>query len=171
MKSTWHSIKRTSRIFCGKSNNPEARIQKDQEDKLYDRKWRARRHAYITSHPWCEDCLAQGIYEPATEVHHVIAHRGNHEIFVRSPLMALCIPCHKHRTYKRSEKDGPGKFPEMNAPHPALPVYLVCGAPASGKTSFVQSKAKAGDIVFDLDVIVSEVSREPLYYPVTPMEN
>lgn len=32
-------------------------------------------------------------------------------------------------------------------------VYIISGAPASGKTTYVQSKIKQGDLVFDLDAI------------------
>jgi len=36
-----------------------------------------------------------------------------------------------------------------------IPLVLVCGAPCSGKTKFVESKAGAHDLIIDLDTIAS----------------
>jgi 5-methylcytosine-specific restriction protein A len=73
-----------------------------QEDKathrLYDRAWQRRRKAHLAAHPWCEDCLATGIYTPATDVHHEIRHRGDPVLFATSPLRSLCHECHSRRT-------------------------------------------------------------------------
>jgi len=48
-----------------------------------------------------------------------------------------------------------------NLTHPSLPrptckVRLVCGAPASGKSTYVQEHAGPDDIVIDLDMIAAE---------------
>lgn len=68
--------------------------------RLYDRKWKARRVRFLASNPWCEDCLAQGIYSAAEHVHHEHRHRGNRMIFNTSPLKALCHSCHSRITAK-----------------------------------------------------------------------
>jgi 5-methylcytosine-specific restriction protein A len=69
-----------------------------QRQALYDRRWKKRRVAWLASHPWCEDCLDQDIYTPATDVHHEIRHAGDVDLFLSSPLRGLCHACHSRRT-------------------------------------------------------------------------
>lgn len=47
-------------------------------------------------------------------------------------------------------------------PKPACQVWLVCGPPAAGKSTYVRAHASQGDIVIDLDAIAREygMSRE-----------
>lgn len=71
--------------------NPEAQ-------RLYDRTWQRRREAQLAREPWCKDCLVDGIYTPATEVHHEIRHKGDRRVFQASPLTSLCKSCHSKRT-------------------------------------------------------------------------
>ncbi|MFD2675168.1 HNH endonuclease signature motif containing protein [Gulosibacter bifidus] len=55
------------------------------------------RTTYITTHPLCEDCLEQGRYTPAAEVHHnlPLGHGGAHD---PGYLRALCKPCHSRQS-------------------------------------------------------------------------
>lgn len=41
-------------------------------------------------------------------------------------------------------------------PRPNCQVWLICGPPAAGKSTYVRNHAKPGDIVVDLDAIASE---------------
>lgn len=66
--------------------------------RLYDRTWQKRRNAQLAREPWCKDCMVNGIYTPATEVHHEHRHRGNRVVFNTSPLTSLCDSCHSKRT-------------------------------------------------------------------------
>ena len=66
--------------------------------KLYDRRWRMQRQVFLSEYPWCEDCLAEDIYEGATELHHVVAHRGDVDLFISGRLVGLCKRCHSRRT-------------------------------------------------------------------------
>ncbi|MAT45355.1 MAG: HNH endonuclease [Anaerolineaceae bacterium] len=76
-------------------------IQRDPErQRLYGRKWQKRRAAHLAKHPWCELCLADGIYTPATDVHHTIPHRGDVKLFWSSPLESLCHSCHSRETVR-----------------------------------------------------------------------
>ena len=47
-------------------------------------------------------------------------------------------------------------------PKPSCKVWLVCGPPASGKSTFIRKHASLGDIIIDLDTIAREygMSRE-----------
>jgi 5-methylcytosine-specific restriction protein A len=59
--------------------------------------------------------------------------------------------------------------PEL-LPKPTCQVWLICGPPASGKSTFVRANSSKGDIVIDLDAIAREygMGRERLS-EATPM--
>ncbi len=61
--------------------------------KRYRGAWRKIRNNYINAHPLCEQCLKDGRYTKAEEVHHVLplSRGGTHST---DNLMALCKPCH-----------------------------------------------------------------------------
>ena len=55
--------------------------------------WRAARTAYLAEHSFCE-CGAR-----ATEIDHIVAHRGNIRLFwSRNNWAARCKPCHSRKT-------------------------------------------------------------------------
>jgi 5-methylcytosine-specific restriction protein A len=145
----------------GRSNNGEAERA---VHRLYDRHWRRRRQRHLASNPWCEDCLRVGIYTAATDVHHVIRHQGDREKFISSPLLSLCRDCHSRRTLGEIRGEREDYYPYILTPI-SLTVYLVCGAPASGKSRFVIKRSKPGDILIDLDEIISRITNHPIYFP------
>jgi hypothetical protein len=55
----------------------------------------------------------------------------------------------------------------ISAPHPnwlapsLVPVHLVCGPPASGKSTFVREHARPGDLILDFDQIVNSLTGLP----------
>lgn len=54
---------------------------------------------------------------------------------------------------------GPGELGDLarpDLPKPTCRVILVCGAPASGKSTYVRDRARKSDIVIDLDMIARE---------------
>ncbi|MGN1239276.1 MAG: HNH endonuclease signature motif containing protein [Paludibacteraceae bacterium] len=64
-------------------------------------RWRALRNAYLTAHPQCEACKAQGVYRAANCVHHLTPvetaptrEQAERLCYQESNLQALCIPCH-----------------------------------------------------------------------------
>lgn len=69
---------------------------------LNSRRWRRLRAAYLSTHPVCEDCEAQGRTTMATDVHHIrpIEERAGRPLdmhalaFDPCNLRALCRPCH-----------------------------------------------------------------------------
>lgn len=65
--------------------------------KVYGRRWRKIRKAFLAAHPLCEMCKRNGRTVPAEEVHHVlpVSEGGTH---AASNLMALCKRCHSSIT-------------------------------------------------------------------------
>ena len=53
---------------------------------------------------------------------------------------------------------------------PEKKVYLITGAPCSGKTSFVNERKREGDIVLDIDDIWQMVSGQPRYVKPTSLK-
>ena len=96
--------------YCEEHQNLEARdreaalqgrfyMMKHYYQDLYNSpKWKAMRKVQLSEHPLCELCG-----EAATEVHHVVAHQGNPELFYDSNnLMSVCRKCHNAITAKET---------------------------------------------------------------------
>ncbi|MEN6522350.1 MAG: HNH endonuclease [Anaerolineaceae bacterium] len=89
------------------STKVEGEFIRDREtQRLYDRSWQKRRASQLAAQPWCELCLRVGIYTPATDVHHVISHRGDKTIFRSSPLKSLCKKHHSQITVREVKGRG-----------------------------------------------------------------
>jgi 5-methylcytosine-specific restriction protein A len=59
---------------------------------LHSMTWRKEREIYLNENPLCERCLAQGIVEPATLVHHKDRNQLNQSDENKE---ALCNACHE----------------------------------------------------------------------------
>lgn len=65
----------------------------------YDHKWRKERDKYLQDHPLCVEHLKRNMLMPATVVDHIIAHKGDKELFWdKSNWQALCESCHNRKT-------------------------------------------------------------------------
>lgn len=65
----------------------------------YTARWAKARDAYLTEHPLCAECLRHGKITAATEVDHIIPHRGDKNLFwAVSNWQALCHECHSRKT-------------------------------------------------------------------------
>lgn len=65
----------------------------------YDARWRKVRAAKLAKEPLCREHVKQGQVVEATEVDHIIPHRGNMELFFRDDnLQPLCKSCHSRKT-------------------------------------------------------------------------
>jgi 5-methylcytosine-specific restriction protein A len=61
---------------------------------FYGRPWRRARAAFLAEHPFCAQCPAL-----ATEVDHIIPHRGDRDLFWdQANWQALCDRCHGQKT-------------------------------------------------------------------------
>ncbi len=63
-------------------------------------RWQRLRALQLAREPWCDECLKENIYVPATDVDHIIAHHGDPVAFYSNPLQSLCHACHSRKTMK-----------------------------------------------------------------------
>ncbi|GAB3282555.1 hypothetical protein GCM10027347_58850 [Larkinella harenae] len=64
----------------------------------YTYRWQKFRLAFLRKHPLCIACQKKGIVTAATDVDHVVPHRGDPIKFWAGPFQALCKPCHSAKT-------------------------------------------------------------------------
>jgi len=67
-------------------------------------RWQAIRRRHLSLYPLCAHCLEQKRPVPATDVDHVLPHRGDAHIFWHGALQSLCHGCHSRKT--RAEQQG-----------------------------------------------------------------
>ncbi len=140
--------------------------------------WKQIRRNQLASNPLCRMCEADGRLTPATVCDHIEPHKGDWELFTGGPFQSLCNPCHS-RHKQREERTGrpayvigldgwpteqgaglsglgPISHPEWFRPV-QIPLTIVCGPPASGKTTYVAQHKGANDLVLDLDAIAKRL--------------
>lgn len=80
-----------------KHQPPEQRGNSTQRG--YGYRWQQTRAGYLLKHPLCVHCSRDGKVEPATELDHIVPHRGDQQLFWdRSNWQGLCHPCHSRKT-------------------------------------------------------------------------
>lgn len=69
----------------------------------YNRAWQKASKAFLQKHPLCVQCIKEGRYVKATDVDHIVPHRGDERLFWDEdnwqPL------CHKHHSQKTRRED------------------------------------------------------------------
>ena len=69
----------------------------------YGSAWQKARKQYLEAHPLCVECMKEGRYVKATDVDHIVPHRGDQKLFWdRSNWQALC---HRHHSMKTRRED------------------------------------------------------------------
>ena len=69
----------------------------------YGKAWQRARKRYLEAHPFCVQCMKEGKYVKATDVDHIVPHRGNKKLFWdESNWQALC---HSHHSIKTWNED------------------------------------------------------------------
>ena len=128
--------------------------------RLYNlKRWKDLRLRVLKNNPLCNMCKAQGRMMPANEIDHTIPHNDNPKLFWDlDNLNALCKPCHSLKTYGETNRSV--YLPSYVRPI-ASEVILLCGASASGKTTWANKQK--GYTVIDLDTIKCDVSGQPVY--------
>lgn len=65
----------------------------------YGYRWQQASKGWLRSHPLCVYCEAQGRVTAATDVDHIVPHRGDMVLFWdNTNWQSLCGPCHKAKT-------------------------------------------------------------------------
>jgi len=90
---------------CSKHPYPDAHHLEYQ--RLYNsRRWKSLRKLQLAKEPWCAECLLDGVHTIATEVDHVVPHRGEPVKFFTGKLQSLCKTCHSRKTNRELRGGG-----------------------------------------------------------------
>lgn len=74
---------------------------KNANERGYTYRWQQARARYLGKHPLCRACEALGKVVEATDLDHIIPHRGNDALFWdESNWQPLCHSCHSVKTQK-----------------------------------------------------------------------
>lgn len=90
--------------YCDKHASMEPPKERRDPDRSaakrgYGKAWQKARKGYLERHPLCVECLKEGRYVKATDVDHIIPHRGDKTLFWDvSNWQALCHSCHSKKT-------------------------------------------------------------------------
>ncbi len=110
----------------------------------------------LCEEPLCRHCLERGIIRVAIVPDHIIplATGGTDD---ESNIQCLCEDCHSIKTVSEASNLAAANHPEWLGLS-AIPLTIVSGPPASGKTTYVRERAKPDDVVIDLDSILLGIS-------------
>ena len=71
----------------------------------YGSRWNKARKRFLEKNPLCVECMKQGRYVRATDVDHIVPHRGDPKLFWdEGNWQALCHRCHSVKT-RREDHD------------------------------------------------------------------
>jgi hypothetical protein len=106
--------------------------------------------------PLCVECQKIGIIKATDEIDHVIplAMGGTD---TDDNVQGLCYEHHaKKSSLEDVSHEAAANHPDWLEPS-AIPLTILCGPPASGKTTYIQERAQPGDTVIDLDTILTSI--------------
>lgn len=138
----------------------------NKDGRLRGRAGQARRLRIWSLNPHCADCGKLTAWPKGFQIDHRIP------LFKGGPdtddnLQVLCCGaggCHDKKTAIEKGADlAVAWFPEWLEPAIGH-LTLVCGPPASGKSTYVQEHKGEYDTVIDIDQIISDISGLPLYH-------
>lgn len=121
----------------------------------YNASWRRLRLKVLSRNPLCVECEKAGRVQSAEEVDHITPHRGDMGLFYDiDNLQGLCKRHHSMKTAQEvGRSEGGATMTPAWLPKSQKPIVLVCGAPASGKSTYVSDNAKENDLVVDLGLM------------------
>lgn len=78
---------------------------KNSTQRGYGYRWQKAREGYLAKHPLCVQCEREGKVVVATDIDHIIPHRGDETLFWdRTNWQPLCHSCHSVKTQKESNE-------------------------------------------------------------------
>lgn len=96
-------LKLTDDVYCDihSSDKIKKEFRPTSSQRGYGYKWQKAREGYLAKHPFCSECEKQGLKVLATDVDHIIPHKGDKALFWDSSnWQALCHECHSRKTQK-----------------------------------------------------------------------
>lgn len=108
----------------------------------------------------CQVCLKKSMIHSADLVHHIVEIKEDWgQRILLDNLVSLCNMHHNqiHHGAKKYVNDFIEFYPN-NLRQSIIPLTIICGAPGSGKTTYVSESKGSNDIVIDLDDITSRIS-------------
>lgn len=141
-------------VFMKRERKPWAQPSKTADNRARGRKGVEQRKRRLLAEPLCRHCRAKGILRPSTVPDHIIplAQGGDDD---DGNIQCLCDDCHKIKSAAETSK-GAANHPLWLEPS-AIPLTIVSGPPASGKTTYVKQRAAVNDIIIDLDGIMTRL--------------
>lgn len=101
-------------------------------------------------------------------VDHIVELRDGGAKLDRSNVQILCYSCHTQKTME-ARAVRMARPHAHGAVHPSwlkpslIPLVIVCGPPASGKSTYVSARAGASDLVLDLDTIAARLAKRTVH--------
>lgn len=85
--------------YCEKHKKLHPEAVRSAGSRGYGRAWQKARKEYLAVHPLCVECMKRGLYVKATDVDHIVPHRGDRTLFWdKENWQALCHSCHSKKT-------------------------------------------------------------------------
>lgn len=129
-------------------------------ERIRGRRGQELRKRRLQAEPLCRHCLAKGIITAAVTPDHIVPlSAGGTD--TDDNIQCLCAECHAAKTATEAALGfGAATHPEWLQPS-AIPITIVCGPPASGKTTYIEERSDPDDTVIDIDRIAQSI--EPGY--------
>ena len=125
----------------------------------YGYRWQKYAAGFLKRNPVCVIHDRAGRLVPSECVDHIVAHKGDMELFWDPENhQALCIACNSRKGAKTEGRWKPKSYTMPEGLRPSLiPLVIVCGAPGSGKDTYVRNNMGVSDLVINADDICVEM--------------
>ena len=119
-------------------------------DTVYNtQRWRNVRKQYLLRNPLCIECLHEGTTKEATVLDHIIPISKGGDSWDNNNFQALCAIHHNRKTMTTDRQSQQAT------------VNVVFGPPCSGKSTYIQSHIKQGEILIDIDALSKATIHTP----------